>query len=194
VQDWFRIDSAGTSGYHQGDGPDPRTCAVAESRGIVLEHTARRMRAVDLEQFDYVLAMDCENLERIVPDPASQAVLPDHVFGPASELGWCYHYEKADLYRQTGDWQKIVDLGDQAFAGPEGPHQASEQLPFMLGYGHTGRWDRAGELAVETVRQDPATRRLACQVWDELADTTPDSPEKRVANERVLTTLDCQGH
>lgn len=65
VQDWFRVDSAGTSGYHQGDGPDPRTCAVAESRGIVLEHTARRMRAVDLEQFDYVLAMDSENLERI---------------------------------------------------------------------------------------------------------------------------------
>lgn len=65
MQDWFRIDSAGTSGYHQGDAPDPRTCAVAEQRGIVLEHTARRVRAADLEQFDYVLAMDRENLERL---------------------------------------------------------------------------------------------------------------------------------
>ena len=65
MQDWFRIDSAGTSGYHQGDAPDPRTCAVAEQRGIVLEHTSRRVRPADLEQFDYVLAMDSENLERL---------------------------------------------------------------------------------------------------------------------------------
>jgi len=66
MQDWFRIDSAGTSGYHQGDGPDPRTCAVAEERGVRLDHSARRVRATDLQQFDYVLAMDAENLERVL--------------------------------------------------------------------------------------------------------------------------------
>jgi protein-tyrosine phosphatase len=65
MQDWFRIDSAGTSGYHQGDAPDPRTCAVAARRGLMLEHTARRLRATDLRDFDYVLAMDAENLERV---------------------------------------------------------------------------------------------------------------------------------
>jgi protein-tyrosine phosphatase len=65
LHDRFRVDSAGTSGYHQGDAPDPRTCAAAERRGVVLEHTARRVRATDLQEFDYVLAMDTENLERI---------------------------------------------------------------------------------------------------------------------------------
>lgn len=65
LQDRFRVDSAGTSGYHQGDAPDPRTCAVAARRGVTLEHTARRLRAEDLDRFDYVLAMDAENLERV---------------------------------------------------------------------------------------------------------------------------------
>ena len=61
VSDRFQIDSAGTSGYHEGEAPDPRTCAEAAGRGIILEHSARRMRATDLERFDYVLVMDDEN-------------------------------------------------------------------------------------------------------------------------------------
>jgi protein-tyrosine phosphatase len=65
VQNRFRIDSAGTSGYHQGEAPDQRTCAVAAKRGVVLEHSARRLRVADLEQFEYVLAMDVENLDRV---------------------------------------------------------------------------------------------------------------------------------
>jgi protein-tyrosine phosphatase len=64
MQDWFRIDSAGTSGYHTGDAPDPRTCAVASSRGVELDHAARRLQASDFDRFDYVLAMDTDNLER----------------------------------------------------------------------------------------------------------------------------------
>lgn len=65
MQDRFLIDSAGTSGYHVGDAPDPRTCAVAAGRGIVLDHAARRLQPRDLARFDYVLAMDGDNLERV---------------------------------------------------------------------------------------------------------------------------------
>lgn len=61
----FLIDSAGTSGYHDGEGPDPRTAAVAARRGILLEHASRRVRAGDLDRFRYVLAMDQDNLERL---------------------------------------------------------------------------------------------------------------------------------
>lgn len=65
LQDRFLIDSAGTSGYHTGEGPDPRTSEVAARRGIILEHASRRLRAADLERFDFILAMDRENLGRI---------------------------------------------------------------------------------------------------------------------------------
>jgi len=65
MQDRFRIDSAGTSSYHLGEAPDPRTAAVAARRGVAMEHTARRVRPIDLERFDYVLAMDTDNLERV---------------------------------------------------------------------------------------------------------------------------------
>ena len=58
-----RIDSAGTHAYHVGHPPDPRAQAVALRRGIDLSDLrARRISRGDFEKYDYILAMDQENL------------------------------------------------------------------------------------------------------------------------------------
>jgi protein-tyrosine phosphatase len=57
------IDSAGTHAYHVGEPPDRRAQATALSRGIDLSlQVARRFDVADFEIFDYVLAMDHDNL------------------------------------------------------------------------------------------------------------------------------------
>jgi protein-tyrosine phosphatase len=61
----FHVDSAGTSDYHRGDSPDPRTMSEAQRRGLTLEHAARQIGIEDLERFDYVIAMDASNLGRL---------------------------------------------------------------------------------------------------------------------------------
>lgn len=63
--DRFDVDSAGTSDYHIGDGPDPRAAGEAKRRGLRLDHAARQIGAEDFERFDYVIAMDASNLGRI---------------------------------------------------------------------------------------------------------------------------------
>ena len=63
--DRFDVDSAGTSAYHIGDGPDPRAAGEAKRRGLTLDHAARQIGAEDFERFDYVIAMDASNLGRI---------------------------------------------------------------------------------------------------------------------------------
>ena len=65
LADRFDIDSAGTSDYHTGDSPDPRTVSEAGRRGLVLEHAARQIRTEDLKRFEYVIAMDASNLGKI---------------------------------------------------------------------------------------------------------------------------------
>ena len=56
------MDAAGTSAYHIGDGPDARTVATAQARGLEVEHSARQVHATDFERFDYIVVMDRENL------------------------------------------------------------------------------------------------------------------------------------
>ncbi|HEU0053291.1 MAG TPA: low molecular weight protein-tyrosine-phosphatase [Longimicrobium sp.] len=65
LADRFEIDSAGTSGYHRGAPPDRRSAETARRRGIELAGRSRQLGAADLRRFDYVVAMDGENLEEI---------------------------------------------------------------------------------------------------------------------------------
>lgn len=59
----LRIDSAGTHAYHAGEAPDPRAINAAQKRGYELSHIrARKIRTQDFFEYDYVLAMDRDNL------------------------------------------------------------------------------------------------------------------------------------
>ena len=62
----FEIDSAGTSAYHVGEAPDRRSTQTAKQRGIVLAGQARQFRRGDFARFDYVVAMDAENLDDLL--------------------------------------------------------------------------------------------------------------------------------
>ena len=34
---------------------------------------------------------------------------------PEPSHGWCYYFERADLARQMGDWEKVAELGEYGF-------------------------------------------------------------------------------
>ena len=62
----IEVDSAGTHAYHIGDAPDPRSQAAALQRGVDISgHRGRQARPQDFHDFDYVIAMDSENLRRL---------------------------------------------------------------------------------------------------------------------------------
>ena len=59
----IEIDSAGTGAYHVLSPPDPRTMATLRAHGIRnFSHAARKVAADDFKTFDYIFAMDSENL------------------------------------------------------------------------------------------------------------------------------------
>jgi protein-tyrosine phosphatase len=61
----IEVDGAGTGSWHAGDPPDERATAAAAHRGIALTGTARQVAPHDFEDFDLVLAVDDENLQRL---------------------------------------------------------------------------------------------------------------------------------
>lgn len=66
LADRVEVDSAGTHDYHVGAPPDPRSQEHAARRGYDLAPLrARTVRADDFARFDWLLAMDEDNLERL---------------------------------------------------------------------------------------------------------------------------------
>lgn len=78
------IVSAGTGGYHVGEGADPRMVHAAKARGLDLsQHKARQADTGDFYVYDHIFAMDTSNeadLEDIRPPDGAASLalfLPD---------------------------------------------------------------------------------------------------------------------
>ncbi|MEU9406107.1 low molecular weight protein-tyrosine-phosphatase [Streptomyces sp. NPDC048281] len=65
LDDRVEADSAGTGGWHEGDGADPRTARVLEEHGYDSEHTARRFQASWFARLDLVIALDSGHLKAL---------------------------------------------------------------------------------------------------------------------------------
>ena len=66
LRERIHVDSAGTGAWHVGEAPDERAAAAALERGYDLSKLrARAVTAADFSRFDYVLAMDQQNLANL---------------------------------------------------------------------------------------------------------------------------------
>ena len=59
------VDSAGTSGYHEGEPADGRMQTHAIKRGFNLTSISRQVRMSDFDEFDYIIAMDQSNYRNL---------------------------------------------------------------------------------------------------------------------------------
>lgn len=70
------VDSAGTGGWHEGDGADPRTVSVLEAAGYAQDHRARQFRRSWFARLDLVIALDAghlRDLRALAPTPEDAA-------------------------------------------------------------------------------------------------------------------------
>lgn len=66
LSDQLMIDSAGTHDFHRGKQPDVRAIETAAKQGLdMTDLRARQVQKHDFERFDYVVAMDSENLSAL---------------------------------------------------------------------------------------------------------------------------------
>ena len=66
LNDRIEVDSAGTHAYHIGEQSDSRSRQLARQKGVDMEFIrARKISVNDYDEFDFILAMDEENLALI---------------------------------------------------------------------------------------------------------------------------------
>lgn len=86
---------------------------------------------------------------------------PEVVFGPEPAHGWCYFYQKADLARQQGDWDAVLEFGQQAFDQNLAPADPIEWMPFLQAYAMTGNREQITELAPQ-LSPNPYVSQQVC--------------------------------
>ncbi len=115
--DRIMADSAGTSGWHEGEPPDARARAAARTRGVDLGHMrARKVRRRDFDQFDLMLAMDRGHLQWLERKRPDSALCRVGLF-----LDYAQHVGARDVpdpyYGDTTDFDEVLDLVEVASLG-----------------------------------------------------------------------------
>lgn len=96
----YTVDSAGTSGGHKGEAPDPRSIEISKKYDLdISNQLSRKLTAQDLKDFDYIYVMDGSNLNDVkalttndkqhakiqrileVPFPGENLDVPDPYYG-----------------------------------------------------------------------------------------------------------------
>ena len=116
LSDEIIIDSAGTHAYHVGSPPDRRATAAAERRGISLSGLhARRVSDEDFERFDYIIAMDLDNVERLKDEAQPKHHRKVKLF---LEFSSGKEREVPDpYYGGASGFERVLDLVEEASRG-----------------------------------------------------------------------------
>ena len=97
------IESAGTSGWHVNEKPDPRSIEAGEARGYsFVGQSSRKVIRADFGTFDYILAMDEDNLS------ALSDICPDN------------HKDKLALFLDYAPRQSMREVPDPYYGGADG--------------------------------------------------------------------------
>jgi hypothetical protein len=119
------------------------------------------------------------------------AVMPE-IYGPEPEHGWCYHFQKADLARQHGDWEQVAELGDAAFKLDDHPNNPVERFVFIEGYARSGDWGLALKYSRESFRVSREyVGPLLCRLWERIETETASGPERDEALSEAKEMFAC---
>ena len=109
------------------------------------------------------------------------AQFPQNLFG-AQPKGWCYYFERADLARQSGDWQTAAQLGDEVIKKGLTTDNSTEWMPFIEAYLRVGRLKDAATL-IKQVEDSPlvSSRLLICGFVERMRLGANNSTQKFLA-------------
>lgn len=112
----WHYDSAGTAAYHIGSAPDHRMRKTFKNHGLSIENlSARQVKSVDFDNFDYIIAMDENNfrdLASIAPKQPKAKLLKMMDFAPQFGLKGV----PDPYYGEMSDFEQVYTILQQALA------------------------------------------------------------------------------
>jgi len=113
----FFIDSAGTSAWHAGEKADARMRQHAKKRGINLTSISRKFVVEDFDRFDYIIAMDRQNLEDMKQMARNKSDLDKLHMMTSFSKGFNYDHVPDPYYGGDDGFELVLDILEDASDG-----------------------------------------------------------------------------
>jgi hypothetical protein len=105
------------------------------------------------------------NPERITNNPDRDWKPPESIFGKEPEHTWCYFFEKAELARQSQDWEQVLTIMHDAEQRSYSPANVKEYLPLLEAYLYTNQIEEAQILTRHIKKLSDRVDDLTCNTW-----------------------------
>ena len=107
----YKVDSAGTSGWHVGEQPDLRMRRVAADHGLKYAGQARQFEVDDFGEFDLIVAMDVENRDHLLgisPHPKDRAKV--RLLREFDPMGGTHHSVPDPYYGGMDGFEEVYQI------------------------------------------------------------------------------------
>ena len=128
---------------------------------------------------------------RIITTGKDMPAMPEDLFGKEPPHIWCYFYEKAELARQTGDWEQVAELGDKAIGQGYAPRDPYEWLPFIEAYALTDDLNKAEKYTKQAFNTDVKPGTGLCQLWKRVQAQVTVRTEIKSISTKMIKELQC---
>jgi hypothetical protein len=132
-------------------------------------------------------AIPLSDLSNIVVDDNQMAKIS---FFAEPEHAWCYYFAKAELARQRRDWNRVIDLMDEARALGYEPEDPFEWLTYIEAQAFTGNMEAAQELSKNAFQQERRIRKGLCELWERIQSVKPEDKDTSRIGE-ILSGFEC---
>jgi len=139
-------------------------------------------------------ATSLSRLDLISSGAQPPAAPPANIFGEEPPHAWCYFFEKAELYAQTGEWEKAAQMADQALKLTKKftDKNVSELIPFVMSYAYTGKWEKAVKLSLDAYQIWNKTQYPLCDAWANIRQNTQSQAAQQAAIQEIQDQLSCK--
>jgi protein-tyrosine phosphatase len=118
LQNVIEIDSAGTSGWHNGALPDTRMRAHGKKRGYDFCSLSRKFIPADFDRFDYIVVMDSSNFANVKALATTQEEVEKiHLMTDFSTRITSYDHIPDPYYGGASGFELVIDLLEDACSG-----------------------------------------------------------------------------
>jgi tetratricopeptide (TPR) repeat protein len=134
----------------------------------VLDSVYNNTETVPGASFYLIDAIPLSNPELILTD-APTPEMEKTVFGNEPSHDWCYTYAKAEIARQLGNWDEVVNLYKEAQKAKLSPALPVEYLPFIEAFARTGDIDSAVKFTERTIKAQPTLCPALNTLWNRVS-------------------------